>query len=455
MWSQGAHWAQFHGVFMSDARMRWFGARNAVVAFSAIALSAMPVGATTLAEAIASVRASNPEIAAQRAQISGDIAQIAILRAPARPRIQASGTFTQGTRGANVSSGFDRTFDGTVLASLPLYDGGAVHYGVSAQRALVSGSEADAVAMENRVIADAITAYLDIIRDREIVALTEENLRVLDRDLSASHDRFGAGDVTRTDVAQTEARHAMAVSQLTDAQTQLTGSEDNYRRVVGSDPGELVVPPALPMLPVDLNNVADAAIARDPRLVSAQANVQAATIGISTARAAARPTLTVSGGGEYHNYSQSPVGYLDQRGEGAQAGATLSYPIYQGGLVRGQIQQARAAADKAKFDRETTSRTIVSEASTALVRYEASLKTIAENERAVKFENDALVGVQIEAKGGERSVLDVLNAQMELLNAQITLANARHDSYLAGIGVMTVLNLLHCLDHPSPDGSCK
>jgi outer membrane protein len=193
---------------------------------------------------------------------------------------------------------------------------------------------------------------------------------------------------------------------------------------------------------VDSGSVGAQAVLSDPRHAAASADSDAARIAVDVARAAARPTIGVSAGGEYHNYAQSPVGYPKEHGIGVQVGATAAYAIYQGGLVKGQIAEARAVASKADFDRATMDRSIAAEASTALARYNASLRTIAQNEKAVQFEQDTLAGVEIEAKGGERSVLDVLNAQLELLESRIALANARHDSYVAGIGVMTALDTL-------------
>ena len=420
-----------------------------VVAAGAVAVAAPAAGTVTLAQVVKAVREGNPEIASQRAQVAADTAQVAIVRAPARPRIQASGNFTDGTNGANVSSGFDRTFDANLFATLPVYDGGAVHSGVAQQRARLAGSGADAAATENRVVADAITAYLDILRDREVVTLNDENLALLDRDLGANRERLREGDVTRTDLAQTESRRAQAIARLAEARTRLAASEEDYRRVVGVEADALAPPPPLPRLPNDSAVTGDLALSHDPRVAAGRANEAAAHAAIRVARAAARPTLNLTGGAEYHNYGRSPVGYPDQRGGGAEVTGALAYPIYQGGLVRAQIAQARADANKASFDREATARTATADARSAMVRYAASLRTIAEIERAVAFERDALAGTQIEAKGGERLVLDVLNAELELLDTQVGLVNARHDSYLAGVAVMTSLDLLGCFDRPT------
>ena len=436
------------------AKLKRGPVRVGTIAVWVLALQPTPGPATTLSDAIAAVRAGSPEIAAQQAQVASNTAQIAIVRAPARPQIQATGSFTQGTRGANVSSGFDRTIDDTLFASLSVYDGGSVKNGVAAQRLRLNGSEADAEATEMRVVTDAITAYVDVVRYREIVVLNDENIRLLDRDLAANRERFRVGDVTRTDLSQTEARHALAIARLADAQTDLAASEESYRRLVGAEPVALAPPPPLPVLLVDPGDLEDRALARDPRLAAARAEADAARADIRVARSAARPTLTLTGGGEYHDYTQSPIGYPNQRGGGAEASGALAYPVYQGGLVRAQIALARASAAKAGFDRVTMSRTVAADARTSLARYAASLGTMSQTELAAASEREAVRGMQIEAKGGERSVLDVLNADRELLDVEVALVNARRDSYIAGVDVLAAMNRLGCLEASGPSSDC-
>lgn len=425
-----------------------------MVAGCVLALQTAPGRTTTLSDAIAALRAGSPEIAAQQAQVVADSAQIAIVRAPARPQIQLTGSFTQGTRGANVNSGFDRTVDDTLVASLPVYDGGAVRNGVAAQRLRVAGSKADAEAAEKRIITDAITAYVDVLRYRQIVTLNDENIRILDRDLAANRERFRLGDVTRTDLDQTEARHALAAGRLADAQTDLAGSEASYRRLVGAEPAGLALPPPLPALLVGGGDLENRALARDPRLAAARAKTDAARTAIRVARSAARPTLTLTGAGEYHDYTRSPVGYPNQHGGGAEASGTLAYPVYQGGLVRAQIALARADAARAEFDREAISRTVAAEARTVLARYVASLSTIMQTESALASERDVVKGMQIEANGGQRSVLDVLNADLELLDVEVALVNARRDSYVAGVDVLAAMDRLDCIESASAPSDC-
>ena len=421
--------------------------RNALLALT-MSLTPAVASATTLADAIAAVRAGNPDIAAGRADAAAGAAQVRIERAPARPKVQASIVGLQGTEGANVASGFDRTFDSNVSIGLPLYDGGVVHQRVRAARQRLAGANAEAAATENEVVAQAITAYLDVLRDRAIVALTQENIALLQRDLAANRERFREGDVTRTDLSQTEARRALALGRVADAEARLDASVATYRRLVGADPDALEPPPPLPDLAIHGAAIGETAATHNPAVTAAEANAAAARTAIRATRASGRPTLNVTGGGEYHNYAQSPVGYRPVRGGGAEVSSTLGYSLYEGGRVSAQVAQARAAADKADAQLEARRRRVSAEARAALARYRASLRTVAETEQAVAFERDALKGVRIEGKAGERTVLEVLNANLELLDSQIALANARRDSYAAGVGVIAAVDRLPCFDTP-------
>src|SRR5689334_34009 len=200
--------------------------------------------ADTLREALVSAYNSNPTLTAQRQALQATDATVAIARAAGRPQVNAtvglnrtltqSGLLIQGGKGPTVSAGVDLSY--------PLFNGGAVKNSVRAAETRVEAGRATLRAVEGDVFTNAVSAYMDVIRDRAITELNQNNVKVLQTNLEATRDRFQIGDLTRTDVAQSESRLQLGVAQLATAQGRQTASEATYRQVVGHPPGDLAPP---------------------------------------------------------------------------------------------------------------------------------------------------------------------------------------------------------------------
>src|SRR5579872_4432305 len=198
------------------------------------ALMAGTASADTLREALVSAYQTNPTLTAQRQTLEATDATVAIARAAGRPTVGAtvglnrtltqSGLLINGGKGPTASAGVD--------LSLPLFTGGSVKNSVRAAKTRVEAGRATLKAVEGDVFTQAVTAYMDVIRDRATVELNQNNVKVLETNLQATQDRFQIGDLTRTDVAQSEARLQLGRSQLATAQGQLTGSEATYRQII-------------------------------------------------------------------------------------------------------------------------------------------------------------------------------------------------------------------------------
>ncbi|MEA3033604.1 MAG: outer membrane protein, partial [Sphingomonadales bacterium] len=215
----------------------------------------------TLQQALVETYNSNPTIMAQRALLRSLDESVAIARAAGRPQVSVTGGVNQNLirRGAvpgrSVSAGVD--------ISYPLFNGGRVRNGIAAANERVLAGRANLRATEGDVFTDAVSAYMDVIRDRSIVDLNRNQVRVLETNLQATRDRFEVGDLTRTDVAQSEARLALARSTLAGAEGRLQGSEESYRRVIGVSPGDLAPPNTLPPLPKTADEAVDIALANN------------------------------------------------------------------------------------------------------------------------------------------------------------------------------------------------
>jgi outer membrane protein len=440
-------------VVSLKARLPLRASRFALLSFGLAALTPAATQATTLADAISAVRYGSPVVAGQQAQLQQSMAEVGVARANGRPQLDATANLTQGAHGYSQINGFNRTLDGEATLTVPLYSGGKVRDDIRASRQRVVAGEGNLIAATDDEIVKAITAYLDVLRDRAIVKLNEGNLALLEQNLRAAHDRFKGGDVTRTDLAQSTGRLQLGRSRLIDARNRLAATEETYRQIVGQAPGTLDAPPALPALPEDPAQAERLALGNSPDIAASIASAQAARLDVDVQRDAGRPTLSATAIEQYHRYSDPSEGVPPQHGNDGQIGAQLNVPIYQGGLVKARVKQARALASQAGSQRDVVERQVVAQARSATADYTASLRMIRANADAVDSNRDALSGVRTENAGGERTVLDILNAQLELLDSQVALETARHDAYVAGVNLLRAMGDLDCLTGGPAGGS--
>lgn len=430
--------------------MRRVGVK-AGAALTALAMGlALPqaVGATTLTDALVAAYKGNPTLTGTRAQLRSTDEQAAIARAGGRPTLGASAGFTQGLDNYRQFSSFNQQFTAGAQLSVPLYQGGRVRNAVKAADARVDSGRQSLRSTEGQVLVDTVTAYMDVLRDRAIVGLNENNVKVLQTNLEATSDQFQAGTLTRTDVAQSQARLEDGRAQLASARATLTNSEENYRRVVGVSADALEQPPALPVLPTGPDQAEDTAIGNNPDIAAAAAAVKAAHFDVQTARASRMPTITAQANNNYARYTQGATntftnGAAQVEGDSTSVGVSLNLPLYQGGLPSAQIRQAQDLEQVAMEQQTATERLVVANARAAFSSYVATQEVIKSSEEALKANTLALEGVQAEQSAGLRQVLDVLNAEQEKLSSQVTLVSAQHDSYVAGFTLLNAMGLVN------------
>src|SRR3954451_10309252 len=302
--------------------------------------------ADSLREALVSAYQTNPTLTAQRQALEATDATVAIARAAGRPQVSAnvglnrnlaqSGVLNTGGKGPTLSVGADLNY--------PLFNGGRVRNSIQAAKTRVESGRATLRAVEGDVFTQAVSAYMDVIRDRAVVELNQNNVKVLGTNLEATRDRFQIGDLTRTDVAQSEARLQIGRSQLAEAQGRLTASEATYRQVIGHPPGQLAPPPPLPPLPNTPEEAVRIALANNPDLVAISRQAIAAGYDVRVARAGRLPTLSAVGRGTYVNEFGGTVGANNVASTGGQTsiGLSTNVPIFQGGLPAARIREAQA-----------------------------------------------------------------------------------------------------------------
>lgn len=412
-------------------------------------LAGGPAWADTLREALASTYQTNPTLNAQREALKATDAGVAIARAPGRPSVTGSVSATRDLdrTGALARFGSYGPFlNGSVSVSVPLYQGGTVKNGVSAAKARVEAGRATLRSVEGGTFTEAVSAYMDVIRDRAIVELNQNAVKVLQTNLEASRDRFQIGDLTRTDVAQSEARLELGRSTLATAQGRLSASEENYRRVIGKMPGDLAPPPPLPPLPSTPDEAVRIALASNPTLIANYRQLEAAGYDVRSARGTRLPTISGVGTANYTNTLAGQVfvnpftGQANSRwGTNSSVGLQVRLPLYQGGLPAARIRQAQAIEGQLAEQTIGTERAVISQTRSAFATYAAAQRAIQSNTIAVAANELALEGVRAEQSVGTRTIIEVLNAEQELLNSQVTLVTARRDAYVAGFQLLNAM----------------
>ena len=419
---------------------------------AAAAVAALLVGEAALADdlrqALVQTYNSNPTITAQRAQLRTLDESVAVARAGLRP--QLSGTVGINQDLISTGRGNGRNFSAGVDVSYPLFDAGRVRNQIRAADERVLAGRANLRATEGDVFTEAVAAYNDVIRDRSIVTLNRNQVNVLQTNLEATRDRFEVGDLTRTDVAQSEARLALARSSLELAQGRLTGSEENYRRVIGDVPDDLQPPPPLPPLPATAEQAVDIALANNPDLIAIGRQIRAAGLDVNVLSAGRLPTVSAVGSSSYANYlgtadEQFAPGAANSR-SAAGIGVQARVPLYQGGLVAARVRQAQAQQGQLLEQGIAVDRSLVANSRAAFSSYRAAQQAIESNEIAVAANSLALEGTRAELTVGTRNVLDVLNAEQELLNSQVALVTARRDAYVAGFQLLNAMGMAEADD---------
>jgi len=399
-----------------------------------------PVAAESLPEALGSAYAYNPRLDAQRAFLRATDEDVARAMSGYRPDIRASGEY--GVRGT-YSKPSGSTFDGDGVTQpggfrvdgvQPIFRGFQTYNAVNAAEANVRSEREVYRDVESSVLLDAVTAYMNVIRDKEVVRLTENNVNVLSRELKETQDRFSEGRVTTTDVAQAEARRARAVSNLDLARANLRTSRGAFLQVIGNSPNDLFDPgPPDQFLPGSLEEAINISNKENPLVVAALYREQAAGFTVKQIRGELLPTITLEAGYEQrHNVSR-----FTDKVESTEVLGRISIPLYQGGEVSARVRQAKqnqiGFLQQIEQVRTEQAQAVVA----AWSQLEAARAQLESDTIAVESNKVALEGVREEEKVGQRTILDVLNAEQEYVNAQVRLETTKRDLVVAGYSVIS------------------
>ncbi|HEX4159061.1 MAG TPA: TolC family outer membrane protein [Rhizomicrobium sp.] len=413
-------------------------------------LGASPGSAATftLGEAMAVAYETNPQLDAARSGQKATDEAVAQAEANWRPSVNLQGSY--GYETLSVGSGFNNR-SALTLASHPLtagvqlaqniYRGGRTAAEISKAKALVRAGVAQLSLTEEGVLLDAVTAYMNMVRDQATVRYQQDNVAALQKQLDASQEEFKVGELTRTDVAQSRARLADAQANLVNAQGELGVSRSNFEHVIGRPPETLEQNPPLPKLPSTEDQAVSIGLHENPAIVAANESAKAADYAVVDATGALLPTVSLNA-----QYQLSQDSLESTEGTGVQHITSVigqvTIPIYQGGAEESAVRQAKDQRSQAEIEIADTQRQAVAATQTAWQAYTVAKGSIASDEIAVNANQEAFDGVKAEQQVGSRTVLDVLNAQQELLTAQIALVSAERDAQVAAYQMLSALGWL-------------
>ncbi len=418
---------------------------------SAISLGAAPAAADTLREALTEAYNTNPTLQAARANQRATDENVPIQKAAGRPGVSSTATHIEFLkRSPNSFTAPVRRSSLAADLTVPIYSGGAVKNGIRAARTRVDAGQANLRATESAIFSQVVAAYMDVIRNQAIVGLASNQVNVLSVNLQATSDRFEIGDLTRTDIAQSQSRLAVAQSDLRTSQANLIAARENYIQLVGAAPDNLQPPPPLPALPTTPAEAVATALEYNPDLIAARENAKAAEIDIKVTRANRLPTVSLFAGSDFTDYygtlGGSSAVQFAQSETTANAGVQINIPIFQGGRPAALERQAQARSSAALEQEIAAERDAIAQVRAAYASWQASSEIIESSQIAVAAAELGLEGVRAENTVGNRTILDILNAEQELLSARVQLVTARRNAYVAGFSLLAAMGRAEARD---------
>jgi len=416
--------------------------------------------AETLKEALAAAYIANPQIKAQRAELRATDEDVSRAKSGYRPTVQGEATHTYrdvstsddgggaqqlqipgfgtlgGGGGGSDGDSYPRSY--SINLSQPIFRGFRTMNSVEAAKASVEAGREDLRDTAQQVLLDAVTQYMNVLRDQAIVRLRENNVEFLSEQLEATQDRFDVGEVTKTDVAQARARRAGSVSELNLAKANLKTSRAAYERVIGFPPRDLKTPqPVDRLLPSTLEGALQAGERRNPQILAGLFRVKAAQFDTKTIKGELLPEVSLEA-----SYEKSfETGGVEEQDTTTVTGR-MTVPIYQAGEVSARIRQSHDRQLQRRQEVDQARKQVRADVVSAWGEFTAARAALVSDRAQVQANQIALEGVRAEEQVGQRTVLDVLDAEQELLDSQVSLVTSRRDLVVASYSVLAAIGRL-------------
>jgi len=408
----------------------------------ATSLAPVSVSAQSLSEALALAYGHNPGLNAQRAATRSVDETVAIAKSGYRPVISGDAdigkqwTETRSPLGTTNTTLRPGGFGVTI--SQTLFDGFRTQNNVSASKAAVMASRDTLRNIEQNVLFDAASAYMDVIRDGAVSNFRAQALEFLNEQVRSEQSRFEVGESTRTDVAQARGRRAAAQAQLSAARAQLKSSRAIFKQVIGRDPSNLKMPKGVSgMLPRSIDSALAAATSNHPAIKATRHLVDQALFNVKTAEGELLPTFSLEGNAN-RRYDVSQNTDRDS----ASVTARLRVPIYQGGRVSAEVRQNKEVLGQRRIEVDESVDSVQTAVVSAYSQLESANATAVANLAQLEAARLALQGAVEERNVGQRTTLDVLNTQQDVINAQIDLANSRREQVVASYAALSAIGKL-------------
>lgn len=402
----------------------------------ALALSVVQVGAETLQGALTKAYQNNSTMNYNRAGVRVVDESVPLAKSGLRPRLSATGT-------ASLTSddvGEIRAGSFGIELQQPIFDGFQTANNVRQAEARVRAAQAALRNNELNLLLDATSAYMDVIRARQIANLRAQNIEFLREQLRSAQSRYEVGEGTRTDVAQAEAALQLALAQHATAQADARSAEAIYRQIVGEEPGSLKMPePLTKLLPKSIEAAYALAFDQHPALIAWAHEVDAASFAVKVDEGALLPSLSATASlsattGDRYGASTD--------GHSASVGLRLTIPIYQGGAEHARVRQSKESLGQARINVDVTRDQVRAAVASAWANYFAAIENVRATRESVAAARLALSGVIEERDVGQRTTLDVLQAQADVITAQINLVNAQRNVVVASYAIASATGQL-------------
>ena len=425
-----------------------FGVISAALSAVGLLVASGPALSETLTGALAAAYRDNPDLNSARAQLRAIDEGVPQALSGYRPRVSATidvGTQTmrQATPLAPEMSDWSKGMmprSYSISVEQPIFLGFRTTNSVKMAQSSVKAAREQLKVVEANVLLDAVTAFMSVIRAQVVVNLTAQNIAFLREQLRAAEDRLNVGEGTRTDVAQTNARLQAGLSDYAQATADLNGAIATYIQVIGHRPESLGGYNGIErLLPKSMEGGLDAALTTHPAIVAGLYNIDVASYNVRIAEGAILPTLGVSGSLS----RREDQGIRDTTTDTASITGRLTVPIYQGGEAASAVRQYKETLGQRRIDLDSTRAQIRQSFVASWGRLDAARAQVTAAEAQVAAQQLALSGIIEERRVGQRTTLDVLNAQQDLLSARVSLVNAQ---YQRVVGTYTLLSAFGKLD---------
>ena len=419
-----------------------------IALFCAVYAFSPAVFADSLSDVLAYTYENSLNLSANRAGLRAVDETVAQAKSGYRPKVVAEGSLAR--------SNYENTYADALFSqesyltpseislsfTQPVFSGLSTVNAVKSAESNVKSGRANLLNTEQMVLLDATAVYMDVIRDEAVLNLQINNEKVLKQHYESYKKQLDAGALTRTDVAQAEARLAGATAQRIAAEGQLQISKANFFSVVGQEPQNLTDMRDISFLPPEsLEDAINQALLNNPKIKAAEYATNAAESLVKAKKGSLLPVISL-GGVVGRQKEQLSV----EKSDFWQIGANLTVPLFQSGKEYADVREARQLENKFRILWAKTIQDVRAETTAAWEKYTSVKAQISSIEKQIKASEIALNGVIREADVGSRTVLDVLDAEQEHLDNQVSLVKAHREE------IVSVFTLMATVGKMNPEG---